>query len=135
MKFNTFQATRSKKSTGNEQRKPGPEIKLLQRVFQVIAAGEENSLHKLEGEHECTDILPPLFDSVGCLRHCNKSAILKVILEDTKVNSMNHLPDQNTNTAVVIDAMFAIHRWSFRLLSVNPFGRYPIRHFQCSFLL
>lgn len=114
VKLHTFDTTPSKKSTEKVHRKVGPEINLLQRVSQVIAAGGEVHLHELVGEHECTRIPPSLFDSEGCLRQGNKSTLLKVLLEDSKVKNMNHLPVQNTNTAVVIDAMYAIHRWSFR---------------------
>ena len=34
-------------------------------------------------------------------------------MDDSKVKSMTELPEQSTNTAVIIDAMYVIHRWSF----------------------
>ena len=44
IRINTFETKQSKKSTGKEQQKARPEINLLQRLSQVIAAGGEVSL-------------------------------------------------------------------------------------------
>ena len=114
VKLSTFDSTHSKKSTGKEKSKVSAEINVLQRVSQVIAAGEEVHIEKLVGEHECPDIPPSLFDTDGSLRKGNNSTLVKVILEDTQVRSVKTLPDEATNTAVIVDAMYSIHRWAFR---------------------
>ena len=91
------------------------EINLLQRVSQVITGGGAVGLEQLVGEHECTEIPPSLFGPTVDLRHGNKSALIKLLMDETKVHTVDDLPyEENLASAVIIDAMHAIHRWSFR---------------------
>ena len=80
----------------------------------MIAAGGEICLEELIGEHECAEIPPSLFDFEGRMRKGNISTLLKVILEDTHIKCLDALPNETISTAVIVDAMYSNHKWSFR---------------------
>ena len=43
-----------------------------------------------------------------------KSSLVKALKEETKVNSVPHLPQEEHKTAVVVDDMYNIRHWSFQ---------------------
>ena len=63
--------------------------------------------------HECTENPPALFDPNGLLRRGVKSTLVKVILEETQIDTSKCLPDDEKSTAVVVDAMHMVRKWSF----------------------
>ena len=42
-----------------------------------------------------------------------KASLVKVLIEETGVSAVPNLPQHNLKTAVVVDGMFAVRRWSF----------------------
>ena len=59
-------------------------------------------LEQLVGEHECTEIPPSLFGPTGDLRHSNKFALIKLLMDETKVHTVDDLPyEENLASAVI----------------------------------
>ena len=114
VKLHTFETSASKKKSTIKRSSPKAETSLLQRVSQVIAAGGEIELRELVGEHECTDISSSPFDKNRSLRQGNKSTLVEIAMNEVGVKRVSDLPSDGKDCAVIVDAMHAIHRWSFR---------------------
>ena len=67
------------------------------------------------GNHGCSKTPASLFnENDGTLRAAGtKASLVKVLIEETCVTAVPNLPDQNLKTAVVVDAIYAVCRWSF----------------------
>ena len=126
VKLHTFETSASKKKSTIKRSSPKIEISLLQRISQAIAAGGE-------GEHECTDITPLLFDENRSLRQGSKSTLVEIVMNEAGVKRVYDLPSDGKDCAVnfvIIDAMYAIHGWSFH--PGETFGEVQCRYLQTS---
>ena len=67
------------------------------------------------GNHGCSKTPASLFnENDGTMRAAGtKASLVKVLIEETCVTAVPNLPDQNLKTAVVVDAIYAVCRWSF----------------------
>ena len=62
-----------------------------------------------------------LFNENGTMRAAGtKASLVKVLREETCVTAVPYLPHQNMKTAVVVDAIYDVCRWSF--LKDETFG-------------
>ncbi len=90
------------------------EVTALLRMTQIIASGGELNIVDFIGNHECSDFPPSLFQEDGSMRTGTKASLVKILKEETKVNSIPNLLQDGKKTAVVVDAMCAIRHWSFQ---------------------
>ena len=66
------------------------------------------------GNHECGKTPASLFNENGTMRAAGtKASLVKVMREETGVRTVPNLPHQNLKTAVVVDGIYAVRRWSF----------------------
>ena len=66
------------------------------------------------GNLGCSKTLASLFNENGTMRAAGtKASLVKVPREETCVTAFANLPHQNLKTAVVVDAIYAVCRWSF----------------------
>ena len=73
------------------------------------------------GNHGCSKTPASLVNENGTMRVAGtKASLVKVLREETCVTAVPNLPHQNLKTAVVVDAMYAVCRWSF--LEDETFG-------------
>lgn len=113
VRLKTFSFQGKKDSTIKRQQPKTPEVNVLHRLSQVIASGGTVDIHDMVGMHECTDAPPSLFDQQGTLRRGVKSTLVNVILDEVELDKRNGLPDEHKSTAVVVDAMHMVRKWSF----------------------
>ncbi|KAM3603902.1 uncharacterized protein V6R79_003817 [Siganus canaliculatus] len=113
VKLNTFhtQNTKSKVVSGGKTSAPGKsnEVTALLRMTQIIARGGELNIVDFIGNHECSEFPPSLFQEDGSMRTGTKASLLKILKEESKVNSIPNLLQDGKNTAVVVDAMYAMY--------------------------
>ena len=91
-------------------------VAALLRKTQMVASGGEVGIYIVNfiGNIECSKTHPSLFNEDGTMRAAGtKASPVKVLREETGVSAVRNLPQQNLKTAVVVDAMYAVHRWSF----------------------
>jgi len=117
VKLKTFhiQTAQAKKSKP-QSAVPGKsdEVAALLRITQIAASGGEVDIVNFIGKHECSKRPQSLFNEDGSMRSAGtKSTFVKALKEETKVSSSPSLPPEERKTAVVVDAMYAIRRWSF----------------------
>ena len=116
VKLNTFHTQNQKQNKSQQKAKKtenNDEISTLRRLTQIHASGEEMELSDFIGKHECSDYPPSLFQEDGSMRSGTKSSLLKVLKEETGISPHQNLPEDDESTAVVVDAMGSIRRWSF----------------------
>ena len=117
VRLNTFYTQNaSRKKPKHQQAGPGKsnEVAALLRMTQLVASGGEVDIVNFIGNHECSKTPPSLFNEDGTMRGAgSKASLVKVLREETGVRAVPNLPQQNLKTAVVVDAMFAVRRWSF----------------------
>ena len=71
------------------------------------------------GNHGCSKTPASIFN--GTMRAAGtKASLVKVLREETCVTAVANLPHQNLKTAVVVDTIYAVCRWSF--LKDETFG-------------
>ena len=126
VKFKTFASQFQKISKSKVKQVKTPEVNVLHRLSQVIAAGGTVDIHEMIGMHECTENPSALFDPNGSLRRGVKSTLVKVILEETQTNMSKCLPDDEKSMAVFVDAMHMVRKWSF--LSNENFDDVQVRY-------
>ncbi len=86
----------------------------MMRMTQLISCGVQVDVANTVGHYECSNFPPSLFHEDGTMRlQGTKSSLVKVLLKETNVTPVSTLPDVQLNTAVVLDAMHCIHKWSF----------------------
>ena len=117
VRLNTFYTQNvSRKKRKHQQAGPGKsdEVAALLRMTQLVASGGEVDIVNFIGNHECSKTPPSLFNEDGTMRAAGpKASLVKVLREETGVRAVPNLPQHNLKTAVVVDAMFAVRRWSF----------------------
>ena len=80
----------------------------------IVASGGEDDILNFIGNHVYSKTHPSLFNEDGTMRAAGIIASpVKVLREATSVSAVPNLPQQNLQTAVVVDAMYAVRRWSF----------------------
>ena len=73
------------------------------------------------GNHECSKTPASLFNENGTMRAAGtKASLVKVLREETCVTAVPNLQHQSLKTAVVVDEIYAVCRWSF--LKDETFG-------------
>lgn len=82
-------------------------------MTQIIVSGGQLYIFDFIGKHECSNSPPSLFKEDGSMRSGTNASLVKVLKEETKVTCVSDLPQDDNKTAVVVDAMCAIRRWSF----------------------
>ena len=83
-------------------------------MIQIVASGGEVDIINFIGTNECSKTPPSLFNEDGTMRAAGtKASLVKVLKEETKVNTATNLPQQQRKTAVIVDAMHAVRHWSF----------------------
>ena len=84
-------------------------------IMQQVASGGDVDVVNFIGKHECSKVPPSLFNEDGTMRAAGtKSSPVKILKEETEVTTSDLLPQGDWKTAVVVDAMHAIRRWSFK---------------------
>ena len=130
VKLKTFHTQNAKtKNTKQQPTAPGKsdEVVALLRMTQTIASGGEIDIVDFIGNHECSKIPQSLFNGDGTMRSAGaKANLVKTLKEETKVVSSPCLPKEHRKTAVVVDAMYAIRRWTFH--KEEPFGSIATRY-------
>jgi len=130
VKLKTFHTQNAKtKNTKQQPTAPGKsdEVVALLRMTQIIASGGEVDIVDFIGNHECSKIPQSLFNGDGTMRSAGaKANLVKTLKEETKVVSSPCLPKEHRKTAVVVDAMYAIRRWTFQ--KEEPFGSIATRY-------
>ena len=87
----------------------------------LVASGGEVDIVNFIGNHGCSNTPASLFNENGTMRAAGTNAsLVKVLREETYVTAVPNLPHQNLKTAVVVDAIYAVCRWSF--LKDETFG-------------
>ena len=82
-------------------------------MTQIVVSGGEVDIVNFIGNHECSKNPLSLFKEDGTMRAAETNVSpIKVLREET-VSAVPNLPKQNLKTAVVMDAMYAVQRWSF----------------------
>jgi len=117
VKLKTFhtQNAKPKKSTGQGATGKSGEVVALLRITQINASGGDVNVINFIGKQECSKVPPFLFNEDKTIRAaCTKSSLVKILKEETKVTTSDLLPQGDCKTAVVVDAMHAIRRWSFK---------------------
>ena len=105
VRLKTFH-TKNLKSKKSKQKCSAPgksdEVVALLRMTQIIASGSDVDIVRFIGDHECRKVPPSLFNEDGSMRAAGtKSSLVKALEEETKVNSVPHLPQEERKTAVV----------------------------------
>jgi hypothetical protein len=116
VKLNTFhtQDLKSRSSTSKPPEK-STEVTALLRMTQIIACGGEVDVVKVIGEHECSEFPPSLFTKDGQMRNPGtKSTLVKTLLKESGTAVAQELTNDAQRTAVVVDAMHLIRKWSFQ---------------------
>ena len=63
----------------------------------------------LSGDHECCEFAPALFNESGSMTATGtKSSLVKAVKEETKTNSVPHVPPVDRKTTVIVDGMYSI---------------------------
>lgn len=117
VKLNTFHTQNKKlKKAGTKAVPPGKsdEVTALLRMTQITASREDVNIVDYIGQHECSKFPPSLFQDDGSMRVGTKASIVKAVIEETGVSTSSELPQVDRKTAVVVDAMYAIRRWSLK---------------------
>ena len=80
----------------------------------IVVTGGEVDMVNFGGNHECSKNPLSLFKEDGTMRAAGTNATPnnKVLRQET-LSVVPNLPQQNLKTAVVVDAMYAVQRWSF----------------------
>ena len=90
------------------------EVSALLRMTQIIASGEKVDVTQFFGNHECSLSSFFFFDDDGRMRSTgSKTTLIKAILEQKKIHTLEKLSQCTVKTAVVIDAMHLIRKLSF----------------------
>ena len=130
VKLKTFHTHNAKTKNTNEQpTAPGKsdEVVALLRMTQIIASGGEVDIVDFIGNHECSKIPQSLFNGDGSMMYAGaKANLVKTLKEETNVVSSPCLQNEHRKTAVVVDAMHAIRRWTFH--KEEPFGSIATRY-------
>jgi len=130
VKLKTFHTHNNKTKNTTEQPTAlgkSKEMVALLRMTQIIASGGEVDIVDFIGNHECSKIPQSLFSGDETMRSAGaKANLFKTLKEDTKVVSSPCLPKEHRKTAVVVDAMYPIRRWSFH--KEEPFGSIGTRY-------
>jgi len=117
VKLKTFhtQNVKPKRSTVHGVTGKSDEVTALLRITQINASGGDVNVVNFIGKHQCSKVPPALFNEDGTIRAAGTKASLVKILkeEETKVTTADMLPHGDLKTAVVVDALHAIRRWSF----------------------
>lgn len=116
VKLQTFHVQKKISKKTQKPQPPGKsnEIVALMRMTQVAATGGEVNVVEWIGQHECADFPPSLFDEHGHMRAPGtKATLVKALKMETGVSAVSELPGDRMKTAVIIDAMYDIRRWSF----------------------
>ncbi len=117
VKLKTFhtQNAKAKKSTGKSATGKSDEVTALLRITQINASGGDFDVVNFIGQHECSKVPPSLFNEDGTMRAAGtKAGLVKTLKDETKVTSVDVLPQGDWKTTVVVDAMHAIRHWSFK---------------------
>lgn len=112
----TFHTQNKSSKSANKLQTPGKsdEVTALLRMTQVIASGGTIDIKQYIGNHECSNVPPSLFEEDGTMRSTgSKANLIKTVVEETGISSSTVLPPTDRKTAVVVDAMYMIHRLSF----------------------
>lgn len=91
VKLNTFhtQNTKLKKSGGKTSTSSkSNDVTALLPMTQIIASGGELNIVDFISNHECSDFPPSLFQEDGSMRTGTKASLVKILKEETKVNSI-----------------------------------------------
>ena len=117
VKLNTFFTQNNKPKKQNAKTAVSgnsKEVTALLRMTQIVASGGDVDIVDFIGNHECSVYPPSLFHEDGTMRRGTKSSLVKALKEETKIQCRDNVPDKGQKTAVVVDAMNAIRRWSFQ---------------------
>ena len=117
VRLKTFHTQNHGKASTSKSVTPGKsdEVTALLRMTQIMASGGRVDVVKYIGHHECSKVPPSLFDEHGFMRSTGaKSSLVKAIKEEANIESVTELTTGDGNTAVVVDAMYFIHRLSFQ---------------------
>ena len=80
----------------------------------IVVSGGEVDVVNLIGNYECSETPPSLFNEDGTMRAAGtKASLVKILREETCVSAVPNLPQNNLKTAVVVYAIYDVHRWSF----------------------
>ena len=101
--------TKTKPSVGKSE-----EGAALLCITQVIASGGDIDIINFIGEHLCSKTPQALFTEDGEMRSGTKASLVKAIKDDTGIQSASCLPDTHKQTAVVVDVMHVVRKWSFQ---------------------
>ncbi len=116
VKLKTFhsQNKKGKKSKAKQTGKQSDEMATMLRMTQLVSSGVEVDVVSTVGRYECSEFPPSLFYDDGRMRvQGTKSSLVTVLLKETNVSPESQLPEGDLNTAIVVDAMHSIHKWSF----------------------
>jgi len=115
VKLKTFHTPHKKALTSkNKAVKQSNEMAALFRMTQLIACGEDVDVQSTVGHYECSSTPPALFNEDSSMRlKGTKSSLVKVLLKETDVKAVENLPESELSTDVLVDAMYAIRKWSF----------------------
>ena len=79
------------------------EVSALHRITPIIASGGKVDVTPFIGNHECRSSPPSLFDNDGRMRFtCSNAILIKAILEQTNLHTLQKLSQSNVKTDVVI---------------------------------
>ena len=93
----------------------------------MFASGGEVDIVKFIGNHECSETPASHLNGDGTMRAAGANAsLVKVLREKTCVRAVPNLPQHNLKTAVVVDAIYAVRRWSFH--NDETFGAVACRY-------
>ena len=82
----------------------------------IVASCGEVEVLNLIGNRECSKTPPSLFNEGGAVRAEGTHASPVKVLREEKgvtVSAVPNLLQQNMKTALAVDAMYAVRRWSF----------------------
>ena len=115
VKLKTFHSQSLAKPNGKRgMATKSDEVSALLRMTQIIASGGKEDVTQFIGNHKCSSSPPSLFDDDGRMRSTgSKATLIKAILEQTKIQTLEKLSQSTVKTAVVIDAMHLIRKLSF----------------------
>ena len=88
----------------------------------IVASDGEVDIVNFIGNHECSKIPHPLFNEAT---GANASPV-KIMREETGVSAVPTLSQHNLKTAVIVDAMYAVRRWTFH--KYDTFGAVARRY-------
>ena len=116
VKLHTFKKTQNFQSkTSTKPSEKNADLTALLRITQIVACGGDIDIIKVIGEHECSKFPQSLFTSDGQMRNPGtKAAIVQTLLKESGITPATELTNDAVKTTLVVDAMYAIRKWSFQ---------------------